>query len=110
MRIQVGDPDLLPELLQFLDARVDFVPAAAGAGEADVGVLGSFADGGRAELDSHLELWRAAHPQTTVDVVPPRVEPPDVAAGSGAVVHRRWSGRTWLNRRCGRDARRVDSR
>lgn len=69
MRIRVGEPDLLPELLQFLEERVDFVSAAASDVEVEVGVLGSFADGGRAELDSHLELWRAAHPGSTVEFV-----------------------------------------
>jgi hypothetical protein len=69
MRIRVGEPPLLPALLHFLEERVDFVSAAASDVEVDVGVLGSFADGGRAELDAHLELWRTAHPGSTVEFV-----------------------------------------
>jgi hypothetical protein len=69
MRIRVGEPALLPALLHFLEERVDFVSAAASDVEVDVGVLGSFADGGRAELDAHLELWRTAHPGSTVEFV-----------------------------------------
>jgi methylmalonyl-CoA mutase cobalamin-binding subunit len=69
MRIRVDDSDLLPELLVFLNSRVDLVTARATETEAEVSVLGSFADGGRAELDSHLEHWREAHPSTTVVIV-----------------------------------------
>jgi hypothetical protein len=75
MRIRVDEPALLPELMRFLEGRIDFVTSAASETEVDVGVLGSFADGGRAELDSHLELWRTEHRAAATvrdaDVVPP---------------------------------------
>lgn len=73
MRIRIDDSTLLPELLLFLDRRVDLVTFRASETEADVSVLGSFADGGRAELDSHLDNWRRANPAATVEVAaPPR--------------------------------------
>jgi hypothetical protein len=69
VRIRVDDPTRLGELLRFLDRRVDLVTRQASETEADVGVLGSFADGGRAELDSHLDGWREANPGATVEVM-----------------------------------------
>jgi hypothetical protein len=68
VRIRVDDPSRLGELIRFLDRRVDLVTRRASDTEADVGVLGSFADGGRAELDSHLDGWRRANPGATVVV------------------------------------------
>ena len=69
MRVRVDDSSLLPDLLVFLNDRVDLVTARANDTEADVSVLGSFADGGRAELDSHLEQWREAHPDVSVMII-----------------------------------------
>ena len=76
MRIRVEDPAVLPELIGFLRDRVDLITERATETEAEVSVLGSFADGGRAELDAHLERWREANPEATVVILgiaaPPR--------------------------------------
>ena len=82
MRVRVDDAALLPALLRFLARRVDLITAPVSAHEADVGVLGSFADGGRAELDSHLDTWRRAHPGATVEVDPPVERAALVEAGA----------------------------
>ena len=69
MRVRVHDAAVLPELMRFLRDRVDLISERATDTEAEVSVLGSFADGGRAELDAHLERWREANPGATVVIV-----------------------------------------
>ena len=66
MRIRIDDPGLLPELVAFLDRRVHLVVSAESDHEVEVSVLGSFADGGRAELDAELQEWRRAHPEAAL--------------------------------------------
>ena len=70
MRIRIDDPGLLPELVAFLDRRVHLVVSAESDHEVEVSVLGSFADGGRAELDAELQEWRRAHPEAAIEIVP----------------------------------------
>jgi hypothetical protein len=81
MRVRVDDAASLPELLLFLAGRVDLVTAPASDTEADVSVLGSFADGGRAELEAHLDRWRSEHPTASV-VILPGVARPRTHAGA----------------------------
>ena len=69
MRIQVDDANLLPALVRFLERRVDLVAFPASTTEVDVSVLGSFRDGGRAELEAHLERWRRTHAHTRAELV-----------------------------------------
>jgi hypothetical protein len=71
MRIRIDDPGLLPELVAFLDSRVHLVVSAESDHEVEVSVLGSFADGGRAELDAELQEWRRAHSEAAIEIVPP---------------------------------------
>ena len=70
MRIRIDDPGLLPELVAFLDRSVHLVVSAESDHEVEVSVLGSFADGGRAELDAELQEWRRAHPEAAIEIVP----------------------------------------
>jgi hypothetical protein len=70
MRIRLDDPGLLPELVAYLDRRVHLVVSAESSLEVEVSVLGSFADGGRSELDSVLGSWRQEHPEVHVEIVP----------------------------------------
>jgi hypothetical protein len=72
----VSPPELLPDLIEFLEGRVNLVVQAAGAGEVAVGVLGSYADGGAGELGEYLEQWSVAHPQVDVARVAERSSPP----------------------------------
>ena len=69
MRVRVDDARVLPSLIRFLERRVDLVTFRAGATEIDVSVLGSFKDGGRAELESHLERWRRRHSSASAELV-----------------------------------------
>ena len=70
MRVRVGDAASVPGLLLFLAMRVDLVTAAASDTEADVTVLGSFAEGARTELEAHVDRWRSENPATWVVVHP----------------------------------------
>ncbi|HET9673522.1 MAG TPA: hypothetical protein VFP31_01845 [Gaiellaceae bacterium] len=75
MRIRIDDPGLLPDLVAFLDSRVHLVVSAESAYEVEVSVLGSFADGGRADLAAELEQWTSEHPDAGIAIVPPpRIE------------------------------------
>lgn len=74
MRIRIDEPRLLPELLAFLDRRVHLIVSAENAYEVEVSVLGSFADGGRAELDAELQQWRAEHLDAEVAILPASTE------------------------------------
>jgi hypothetical protein len=74
----VSPPELLPDLIEFLEERVNLVVRQAGAGELVVGVLGSYADGGAGELSGYLEQWSVAHPDVAVARVPEHSGPPPV--------------------------------
>jgi hypothetical protein len=71
----VSPPELLPDLIEFLEERVNLVVQQSEAGELAVGVLGSFADGGAGELGQYLEQWRASHPEVAVARVAEQVGP-----------------------------------
>jgi hypothetical protein len=75
MRIRIDEPRLLPELVAFLGRRVHLIVSAESAYEVEVSVLGSFADGGRAELDAELQQFRAEHPDAETAILPPPAEP-----------------------------------
>jgi hypothetical protein len=70
MRVTIDDPGLLPALVAFLDGRVHLVVSAESDHELEVSVLGSFADGGRAELEAELEEWRREHPGAAIEILP----------------------------------------
>lgn len=57
MKITV-DPSSLPSLLAFLAQRQDCVWTITDEGEVHAGLLGSYADGGDAELERRLAAWR----------------------------------------------------
>jgi hypothetical protein len=69
MRIQVNNPALLDDLAGFLRNR-GCVVEPVGERELDVFCLGSARyDHVRMELDLHLELWRAVHPDSEALIV-----------------------------------------
>lgn len=72
----MSPPELLPDLIEFLEGRVNLVVQEAGAGEVAVGVLGSFADGGAGELGEYLEQWSVAHPDADLARVAEHSGPP----------------------------------
>jgi hypothetical protein len=62
MRIEVNDPQLIPDLLEFLRARVHVNAAQIGPTEVEISQLGSMnIVARRIELDLLLQVWRASH-------------------------------------------------
>lgn len=69
MLIRVSDPTALPALIRDLEQLAHhYVVKQVGPDTLAVGVLGSFVDGGELDLTLFLLAWRAAHPQTTVNL------------------------------------------
>ena len=66
MRLLVDNDQHAADLLAHLSQQVSFVVARTAELEISVGVLGSYADGGAAEVAAYLERWRADHPETEV--------------------------------------------
>jgi hypothetical protein len=63
MRIYVSDPELVDDLLGYLDERLDTVRERVGEHEVEVSPLGSFGvEGAQLAIDLHLRAWEAAHP------------------------------------------------
>jgi hypothetical protein len=58
MKIDV-DPKSLPGLLAFLGQKPDCVWSLTDDGKLEVAIIGSYADGGEAELERRLAAWRA---------------------------------------------------
>jgi hypothetical protein len=72
MRLRLSDPALVPELLEFLEARGDVVVDRVGEDELEVSLMGSFAlDAMRMELYLRVRAWEAARSagSTLVEVV-----------------------------------------
>ena len=69
MRIQLSEPDLVPELLSLLQQRRDCIATRDGD-EIETGIVGSFADGGARELERLLLDWRRGHPNVRVQITP----------------------------------------
>jgi hypothetical protein len=68
MLIRVSDPTVLPALIRDLEQRAHYVVEQTNAHSVAVSVLGSFSDGGELDLTLFLLAWRAAHPQTIVNL------------------------------------------
>ena len=69
MRIQLSEPELVPELLSVLRRRGDCIATRDGD-EIETGIVGSFADGGARELERLLLDWQGQHPGVRVRVTP----------------------------------------
>jgi hypothetical protein len=67
--IRVSDPTVLPALIGDLEQRAHYVVKQADTHSVAVSVLGSFKDGGELDLTLFLLAWRAAHPQTTINLI-----------------------------------------
>jgi len=60
MRITIDQPDLLPDLVEFLEERSDTVVRQVDDGALEVNLLGSMSDDAmRIELDLRIGIWRA---------------------------------------------------
>jgi hypothetical protein len=69
LHIRIGEPRALPELVTALHERVRYVVRQIAPDAVAVSVLGSFADGGEADLKVFLAEWRAGHAGVDVEVV-----------------------------------------
>jgi hypothetical protein len=65
MRIHV-DPTGLSGLLAYLRQQKDCICSATDDGDVEVTIIGSYADGGAAELERRLAAWRAGATKPSV--------------------------------------------
>jgi hypothetical protein len=69
MRLRVSDPALIPELLEFLQSRLDVVAEQVKENEVSVSLLGSYApDPMRMELYLRVRAWEAGQRSKGVEV------------------------------------------
>jgi hypothetical protein len=69
LHIRISEPRALPELVTALHERVRYVVRQIAPDAVAVSVLGSFADGGEADLKLFLAEWRSSHAGADVEVV-----------------------------------------
>jgi hypothetical protein len=69
MRLRVSDPALVPELLEFLQSRLDVVAHQVTDNEVEISLLGSYAeDPLRMELYLRVRAWEAGQRARGVEV------------------------------------------
>jgi hypothetical protein len=70
LHIRISHPDALPDLVSALSKRAHFVVGAVGTDLVTVGVLGSFADGGKGDMKRFLRAWTTEHPgiETVIEI------------------------------------------
>jgi hypothetical protein len=60
MRLRLSDPDLVPELLQFLESRLEMVSERVSENEVELSLLGSYnREAERMTVDLVLRAWEA---------------------------------------------------
>ncbi len=60
MRLRLGNPELVPELVEFLESRADMVTARVGEDEIEVSLLGSYGvEQAWLTLDLLVRAWEA---------------------------------------------------
>jgi hypothetical protein len=70
MRVHVGNPALLPDLVEFLRARVDAVVTPVNGEEAEVSLLGSYAEvANRMEVYLRVRAWEAARRAADAEIL-----------------------------------------
>ena len=69
MRVRISEPELLPELVDFLRTRADLVVEQLAEDEIDAGLIGSYSDEAQGmELELHLRAWQSAHPGVEFEI------------------------------------------
>jgi hypothetical protein len=69
MRLRLSNPDLVPELLQFLESRIDLVSRRVSENEVELSLLGSYnEDAAQMTVDLLLRAWRASRDDATVEL------------------------------------------
>jgi len=70
MRVRVADPALLPDLVEFLRARIDAVVTEVADDELEVSLLGSYAGGPmRMELELRIRAWQVVRQGAMVEIL-----------------------------------------
>jgi hypothetical protein len=69
MRLRLSNPDLVPELLQFLESRIDVVAKQVSDNEVELSLLGPYnEDAAQMTVDLLLRAWRASRDDATVEL------------------------------------------
>ena len=71
MRLRLSNPDLVPELLQFLESRIDVVTKQVSDNEVELSLLGSYnEEAAQMTVDLLVRAWRASRDDNaTVELV-----------------------------------------
>jgi hypothetical protein len=71
MRLRLSNPDVIPELAEFLDSRVDLVTKQVSENEVELSLLGSYnEDAAQTTVDLLLRAWQAGRSdETSVEFV-----------------------------------------
>ena len=73
MLVRISDERLLPDLLEYLGARMDAIVTQTAPDALEANVLGYGIEGASMELDVRLEAWQSAHPGVVVEHVRARL-------------------------------------
>jgi hypothetical protein len=69
VRVVVSDPELLPDLVEFLREQVDAVVTVRCESELEVSLLGSYArEAMRMQLELRLRLWEVTRGRVRADI------------------------------------------
>ena len=69
MRLRLGNPALIPDLVEFLRSRADVVAEEVSDDEVEVSLLGSYnSDAMRLELYLRVLAWEAGRRSTSVEI------------------------------------------
>jgi hypothetical protein len=71
MRLRLSNPDLVPQLLQFLESRIDVVTKQVSDNEVELSPLGSYnEEAAQMTVDLLVRAWRASRDDNaTVELV-----------------------------------------
>jgi hypothetical protein len=71
MRLRLSNPELVPELLEFLESRIDLVTKRASENEVELSLLGSYnEDAAQMTVDLLVRAWQASRDdKATVELV-----------------------------------------
>jgi hypothetical protein len=71
MRLRLSNPELVPELLEFLESRIDLVTKLVSENEVELSLLGSYnEDAAQMTVDLLVRAWQASRDdKATVELV-----------------------------------------
>jgi hypothetical protein len=69
VKVRISEPELLPDLVEFFQARAELVVEKSGKDEIDAALIGSYNEEAQGMAIELLVLaWQAAHPEVQVEV------------------------------------------